>query len=57
MAHEELLTILVEVEVTLNNKLLTYSYDEVEVEVLTPSHLIFGRRLISLQDIRYDKKV
>lgn len=50
MTYDELLTVLVEVEGTLNNRPLTYSYDEPEAEVLTPSHLILGRRLTMLPD-------
>ncbi|XP_046863471.1 uncharacterized protein LOC124457234 [Xenia sp. Carnegie-2017] len=49
--REELLTTLVEIEGTLNSRSLTYVYDdEVIVDVLTPSHLIFGRRLASIPD-------
>ena len=43
LTYDELLTTLVEIEGTLNSRPLTYAYDEVGVEVLTPSHLIFGR--------------
>jgi len=46
----ELLTVLVEVEGTLSSCPLTYKYDEVEHEVLTPSHLVFGRRIQSMPD-------
>ena len=42
LSSEELTTILTEVECTLNSRLLTYQYEE--GEILTPSHLIFGRR-------------
>lgn len=50
LTFDELLTVLVEIEGTLNSRPLTYEYDEVEHEVLTPSHLIFGRRIISMPD-------
>ena len=51
LSFEELLTTLVEVEGNLNSRPLTYLYDEeVETDVLTPSHLIFGRRLTSMPD-------
>jgi hypothetical protein len=43
LTYDELLTTLVEIEGTLNSRPLIYAYDEVGVEVLTPSHLIFGR--------------
>ena len=50
LTFDELLTVLVEVEGTLNSRPLTYDYNEVEHEVLTPSHLIFGRRIQSMPD-------
>ena len=37
--YDELETIIVEVEGTLSNRPLTYDYDEVQAEMLTPSHL------------------
>ena len=50
--HDELHTVVVEVEATINSRPLTYvSSDELE-EPLTPSHLICGRRLHSLPDAR-----
>ena len=52
---DELLTILLEVESMLNCRPLTYKYDEVGEEVLTPSHLIFGTRLVSLPDEFYEE--
>lgn len=39
-----------EVEGTLNSRPLTYEYDEVGCEALTPSHLMVGRRLKSMPD-------
>ena len=42
--YEELETVIVEVEGTLNNRPLTYDYDEVHAEMLTPSHLLDGHR-------------
>ena len=50
LTFDEMRTVLVEIEGTLNSRPLTYNYDEVEREVLTPSHLIFGRRINSLPD-------
>lgn len=46
---DELSTVLAEVECTINSRPLTYEYNEIE-EVLTPSHLIYGRRIRSLPD-------
>ena len=45
---DELITVLSEVECILNSRPLTYQYDELDGEVLTPSHLMFGRRLSTL---------
>ena len=50
LTFDELLTAVIEIEGTLNSRPLTYSYDEINEEVLTPSHLIYGRRLKSLPD-------
>ena len=50
LTYEELLTVLVEVECILNARPMTYEYNEVDDEVLTPSHLIYGRRIKSLLD-------
>ena len=47
LSHDELSTALVEVEVVLNSRPLTYVYDEME-EPLTPSQLIVGRRILSV---------
>ena len=41
---------LVEVECTLNARPLTYVYNDVELEVITPSHLLHGRNIKSLPD-------
>ena len=49
LTFDELLTTLVEVEGTLNSRPLTYAYDEVGSEPLTPSHLMVGR-LMSMPD-------
>ena len=48
--EDELRTILLEIENTVNSRPLTYVYEELDSEPLTPSHLIFGRRLQSLPD-------
>ena len=45
LTFDELLTILVEVEGTLNYRPLTYEYNNPEWEILTPAHLIYGSRL------------
>ena len=47
---DELTTVLTEVENNLNSRPLTFQYDELEEQVLTPSHLLVGRRLSSLSE-------
>ena len=47
LSYEELLTVLAEVEGVLNSRPLCHIYDDNVEEVLTPSHLILGRRLLS----------
>lgn len=48
VTYEELLTILTEIECILNSRPLTYVSTEDLEEPLTPSHLLCGRRLLSL---------
>ena len=43
LTSEELHTVIVEIECTLNSRPLTYQYET--EEVLTPSHLLYGHRL------------
>ena len=50
LTFDELLTVLIETELSLNTRPLTYDYDEVNGEVLTSSHLIYGRPINSLPD-------
>ena len=50
LTYEELCTVLVEVECILNSRPLTYMYPDELEEPLTPSHLIRGRRMLSLPD-------
>nr|XP_047141395.1 uncharacterized protein LOC124816304 [Hydra vulgaris] len=45
--YDELEIILCEIEGLLNSRPITYAYHEDTEEVLTPSHLMHGRRLIS----------
>ena len=48
LLFDELYTVLLEVEGILNSRPLTYVYDEISYEPLTPNHLIYGRRLSQL---------
>ena len=50
LTFDELGTVLAEVEANLNSRPLTYEYEEVGSEVLTPSHLVYGRRIVTLPD-------
>ena len=50
LSFDELSTLLTEIECTLNSRPLTYEYNEVGEEVLTPSHLIYGRQIKTLPD-------
>ena len=47
--YEELTTVLAEVE-AINSRPLTYMYSDNINEALSPSHLIFGKRLLTLPD-------
>ena len=46
----EIRTIITEIEATLNARPLTYVYSEQMEDILTPSHLIMGRRILNLPD-------
>ena len=48
LALDEIRTLLIEIEGTLNNRPITYVYDDVHIQPLTPSHLLHGRRLIHI---------
>ena len=48
--YEELFTVMTEVEAVLNSRPLTYMYSEDIETLLTPSHLVMGKRLLTLLD-------
>lgn len=50
LTHDELLTLVVEVEAVLNSRPLTYISSEDAEEPLTPSHLLVGYRILTLPD-------
>ena len=50
LSYDELLTALTEVEMVLNSRPLTYVSSNDLEEPLTPSHLLIGRRVMSLPD-------
>ena len=43
--YEQLQTLLAEIKTVINNKPLTFLYDETAEEVLTPNHLLYGRKI------------
>ena len=47
LSYEELETTLIEIEGVLNSRPLTYVYDEITEQPITPSCLVIGRRLMS----------
>ena len=49
LTQDELCTVLTEVECTLNNRPLTYLYDELG-EAVTPAHSLYGHRLPPLSE-------
>ena len=50
LTYEELMTVTVEMEMIFNSRPLSYVSSEDLDEPLTPSHLLHGRRLLSLSD-------
>ena len=48
--YEDLFTVMTEAEAVLNSRLLTYMYSEDIKTPLTPSHLVMGKRLLTLPD-------
>ena len=54
--YDELRTVLVEVEGTLNFRPLTYISSDDPEKPLTPSHLMFRRRILSLPEVTGNRK-
>ena len=46
LTYEEIETVIIEIEMVVNSRPLTYLYEEAD-ETLTPSHMVLGRRLLS----------
>ena len=62
LTQDEMNTVLAEVEATLNSRPLTYQHEEFDAQVLTPSHLLVGRRISPLSndvndDLDFDEEV
>lgn len=52
--HNQMSTVLTEIEAIINSRPLTYSYPTPqEPEVLTPAHFLHGKRLTALPDLQY----
>ena len=50
LTYEELLTVVTEIELVLNSRPLTYLHFDDAEELLTPSHLAVGRRLMTIPE-------
>ena len=50
LTQEEIHTIITEIEATINSRPLCYVYSEEVDNVLTPSHLIIGKRILNVPD-------
>ena len=53
LSNEELETVLIQIESIVNSGPLTFITTEEVCELLTPSHLIYGERLISAINNKY----
>lgn len=57
LSYDELYTVLLEIELILNNRPLTYMYDEPNNGPLTPNHLLFGRKLNIYAENELDREI
>ena len=55
LMFEELRTIIVEIKGTVNNRPLTYFYDDMEgiFQALTPAHMVYGNQIINSPSERH----
>ena len=53
--YQELEAVLIEIEDNLNYRPMTYEYEELRKETLTPAHLLYERRLAALPDDDIEK--
>ena len=54
---EDMLTVLAKIQVVINNRPLTFSYEEPGDQVLTPNHLLFGRKINLVASNSSDEEV
>ena len=54
ITYIELQTLILEIELILNNRPIGVDYDDDQKDILTPNHLIFGRKLLSQNDNQHD---
>ena len=52
LTHDELNTIVTEIEAVLNSRPLSYLYSDSLEEPLTPSHMLLGRRILGLPEYK-----
>ena len=55
LTYEELLTVICEIESVVNSRPLCYVYDDSIEEVITPSHLLLGRSVLTELDIDFNE--
>ena len=55
LTYEELLTVICEIESVVNSRPLCYVYDDSIEEVITPSHLLLDRRILTKLDSDFNK--
>ena len=56
LSYDELHTVVTEIEAVLNSRPLAYLYADGLEEALTPSHLVLGRRLLTLPEVSPDEE-
>ncbi|XP_065062391.1 uncharacterized protein LOC135689168 [Rhopilema esculentum] len=57
LSYDEIQTIIIQIESVLNSRPLTYLYSSELEEPLTPSHLVIGRRLLSLPERYFEEDI
>ena len=55
VVYDELLTVICKIESVVNSRLLCYVYDDSIEEVITPSHLLLGRRVLTKFNSDFNK--